>query len=123
MKLFSVFFGLLLANGAVVAKASTPGETHFGSCNFDGEFASGCIDFYDGAWDAASMRAYCQEKSRAGASVRIVDDACARNDYNTLCSAAKDDGSIANVYVNRMPASICRRYMNGTHYKRPEGGW
>lgn len=115
-----VILGMWLSHTALAGEES--GDLR-GSCAFQGVYASGCIEFFDGSWDDGAMTQYCQEKSRSGATVTVTKDACNRGDYNVRCATLKDDGSLANMYVNDMPAFICKKYQHGTLEKRPSGGW
>ncbi len=118
MKLISLVFGLALASSAASAADLA------GSCSFEGAYASGCIEFIGSGWNSSSMQTFCGEKSKPDAApVLVVASACAKNDYNTLCSTALADGTTSNMYVNDMPGFICKRYNNGTLTKRPAGGW
>lgn len=118
---------LMLSCGATLvgltpAFGATPGQEFRGSCQFQGQFASGCIEFLDGTWTPESMFQYCQSKSRDNAAVAVDAQRCPRNEYNSLCSSSVD-GQWANMYVNNMPAYICKKYNAGELTKRPTAGW
>lgn len=104
------------------ALSAPPGQDFKGSCNFQGQFAGGCIEFLDGTWNQDSMFQYCQSKNREGISVSILAEPCPRNDFNSLCST-NVEGQWANMYVNNMPAYICKKYNAGELTKRPASGW
>ncbi|MCX6130357.1 MAG: hypothetical protein NTX25_15000 [Proteobacteria bacterium] len=94
-----------------------------GSCEFQGQYSSGCMEFQDANWTEASMLNYCQKNSKAGASPVISQEACPKADFNTLCAGKSDEGLPVNIYVNNLPSFICKKYMNGTLSKRPDAGW
>jgi hypothetical protein len=121
------FTFVMLAYGALWsslngANGSTPGQDFKGSCNFQGQFAGGCIEFLDGTWDSDSMFQYCQSKNREGIPASVLSEPCPRNDYNSLCATNVQE-KWANMYVNNMPAYICKKYNSGELSKRPASGW
>jgi len=117
------YAGIAAGNVPDAAEPSADFMALNGSCNFEGVYASGCIEFVDGSWTDASMLKYCQERSKAGSQASLQRGTCARNDYNSICQSKSEDGSPANVFVNNMPAFICKKYLGGTLVKRPDGGW
>ena len=100
-----------------------PVPVFYGSCSFQGQYASGCMEFYDGTWTDLSTQEYCQKNSKVGTTAAITQDKCVKAEYNSLCSSLAEDGSLANIYVNNLPSFICKKYMNGALTKRPASGW
>lgn len=121
MKLISCLFGLICSTSLLAADADA-GKTFHGSCQFEGIYASGCIEFYDGTWDDASTQQYCQDKSRPGATAVTAKEACNKEDFNSLCASKMGD-NLADIYVNDMPSFICKKYMKGVLTTRPANGW
>lgn len=121
MKIFTLALGIVLAPLALADAPTSP--AFHGSCSFEGQYASGCIEFFDGTWTAETTQQYCQTQSKAGTTPVITESFCARADYNTLCATLAADGSLANAYVNNLPSFICKKYMNGVLVKRPVDGW
>src|SRR6478735_6629858 len=118
MKFPVLAFGMMLSSFGFATSNEVVPPVYYGSCSFEGQFASGCIEFYDGAWTTESTQQFCKAQSKAGTTPVISTDYCPRADFNTLCSAVEDDGSVAHFYVNNMPAFICKKYMSGVLTKR-----
>ncbi len=129
MKNMMFSLGLLLASSIGFAAANDEGldevraGTLYGSCDFKGQFASGCMEFTDGTWTDATMQDYCVKNSKEGTNPVLVKTECSKAAYNTACVMTTADGSTVSTYVNNMPAFICKKYMSGELVKRPEAGW
>lgn len=95
----------------------------YGSCNFEGQFASGCMEFTDGTWTDASMLDVCQKNSKEGSVPSLLNTSCDKSSYNAACVKTEADGSKVSTYVNNMPAFICKKYLSGELTKRPATGW
>ena len=93
-----------------------------GSCEFQGVFAGGCIEFLGAGWTSANMQSFCQSRDRPGETAVVSSAVCPKANFNALCTSKKDEG-LANVYVNDMPAFICKKYLKGDLTSRSDGGW
>lgn len=134
MKSLILAFGLFALTGvATAAEENDSGNDEFsdlrsegvlyGSCDFQGQFASGCTEFTDGTWTDASILEYCQKSSKAGSNPVVEKTNCNKADYNASCVVTAADGSVASTYVNNMPSFICKKYQGGELIKRPATGW
>lgn len=124
MKIVSVILGMFLSFGAFAESSTEPVEPKFfSSCLFEGQFASGCIEYFGASWTDESALNYCQEQSKKGKTIELKAEACPRNNYDSLCSNSADKEAIVDIYVNRMPSYICKKYMSGELSKKPADGW
>lgn len=122
-KLALTLFCTPLAMAATSSSSQLAGDgDHVGSCDFEGSYAKGCIEFFGSGWDETSRQAYCNEKSKSGSTPVLKSANCARPDYNARCVTTRAQG-LTHMYVNNLPSFICKKYMDGELERRPASGW
>jgi len=118
----SLAFLLLFANPVLADNDGVEAPQFFGSCDIQGVYGQGCIEFYDGAWTNRQMKEICVSLERRGATAEIKNERCDRDMFQELC-ISQQLFSEAFIYINHIDMLSCHGIMNGKLYHRPEDGW
>lgn len=118
----SLTFLLLFANPALADNDGGKAPRFFGSCDIQGVYGQGCIEFYDGAWTNTQMKEICVSLERRGATAEIKNERCDRDMFQELC-ISQQLFSEAYIYLNHIDTLSCHGIMNGKLYHRPADGW
>lgn len=108
---------------AIVGRSNSGLGATYRSCQFDGNYSSGCVEYTQDHWSKGEAFKHCKNMCKDGVVPKVVDKKCKRNTFNTMCRSEQSKNRHADIYANNIPSFICWKYMDGELFDRPEEGW